>query len=100
MAQISSGQAQWLQIACALVQLANILILDECTSALDTNRAAVLQMMMDAMARCTTVMIMHKLPVMHVCDRIVVLQDSRIAEQGTYEQLMERNGMFVQLANG
>ena len=55
---------------------------------------------MDAMTGHTMVMIMHKLLVMRVCDRIVVLQDGRITEQGIYEQLMERNGMFVQLANG
>jgi ATP-binding cassette, subfamily B (MDR/TAP), member 1 len=100
-ALISGGQAQRLQIARALVRPAHILILDECTSALDgANQAAVLQTMLDAAAGRTTVMVTHKLPVMRMCDRIVVVQEGTVAEQGTYDELMEKKGVFVQLANG
>ncbi|KAH9034708.1 P-loop containing nucleoside triphosphate hydrolase protein [Lactarius pseudohatsudake] len=100
-ALISGGQAQRLQIARALVRPANVLILDECTSALDgANQAAVLATVLGAKAGRTTIMITHKLPVMRMCDRIVVVHEGRIAEQGTYDQLVARRGVFAQLASG
>ncbi|KAI9464106.1 P-loop containing nucleoside triphosphate hydrolase protein [Lactarius psammicola] len=100
-ALISGGQAQRLQIARALVRPANVLILDECTSALDgANQAAVLATVLDAKAGRTTIMITHKLPVMRMCDRILVVHEGKIAEQGTYEQLIARKGVFAQLASG
>jgi ATP-binding cassette, subfamily B (MDR/TAP), member 1 len=98
---ISGGQAQRLQIARALVRPANVLILDECTSALDgANQAAVLSTVLGAKAGRTTIMITHKLPVMRMCDRILVVHEGRIAEQGTYEELIARRGVFAQLASG
>jgi ATP-binding cassette subfamily B (MDR/TAP) protein 1 len=100
-ALISGGQAQRLQIARALVRPANVLILDECTSALDgANQAAVLSTVLGAKAGRTTVMITHKLPVMRMCDRIIVVHEGKVAEQGTYEQLISRRGVFAQLASG
>ncbi|KAI0265438.1 P-loop containing nucleoside triphosphate hydrolase protein [Gloeopeniophorella convolvens] len=100
-ALISGGQAQRLQIARALVRPAHVLILDECTSALDgANQAAVLTTVLGAKAGRTTLMITHKLPVMRMCDRIVVVHEGRIAEQGTYEELTARRGVFAQLASG
>ncbi|KAF5328410.1 hypothetical protein D9619_013237 [Psilocybe cf. subviscida] len=106
-ALISGGQAQRLQIARALVRPARVLILDECTSALDAeNQAAVLETIAGIAARSrkgsrrTTVMVTHKLQVMRMCDRIVVLQDGEVREQGTYEELLERKGVFATLASG
>ncbi|KAF9462182.1 P-loop containing nucleoside triphosphate hydrolase protein [Collybia nuda] len=98
---ISGGQAQRLQIARALARPSKILILDECTSALDpANQAAVMETIREAKVGRTTVMVTHKLPVMQMCDRILVVHEGIIAEQGTYDQLMERKGVFAKLASG
>ncbi|KAJ7485153.1 P-loop containing nucleoside triphosphate hydrolase protein [Mycena galericulata] len=98
---ISGGQAQRLQIARALARPSKILILDECTSALDdANQAAVLDTIRQAKLGRTTVMITHKIPVMMMCDRILVVHDGRIAEQGTYDELMQRREVFAALVKG
>ncbi|OBZ76058.1 Multidrug resistance protein 2 [Grifola frondosa] len=98
---ISGGQAQRLQIARALARPARILILDECTSSLDAaNQAAVMETLRHAKVGRTTLVVTHKLPLMQMCDRIVVVHDGAIAEEGTYESLMERRGIFAQLASG
>ncbi|KAJ7207987.1 P-loop containing nucleoside triphosphate hydrolase protein [Mycena pura] len=98
---VSGGQAQRLQIARALVRPARILILDECTSALDDeNQAAILDTIRRARVGRTIVMITHKVPVMKICDRILVVHKGRIAEEGTYDQLMSRAGEFAALIKG
>ncbi|KAJ7640444.1 P-loop containing nucleoside triphosphate hydrolase protein [Mycena polygramma] len=100
-ALISGGQAQRLQIARALARPSKILILDECTSALDdANQAAVLDTIRHAKVGRTTVMITHKIPVMMMCDRLLVVHDGRIAEQGTYDELIQRQGVFAALVRG
>ncbi|KAH0831339.1 P-loop containing nucleoside triphosphate hydrolase protein [Lanmaoa asiatica] len=82
-ALISGGQAQRLQIARALVRPSKILILDECTSALDgANQAAVIETIRGAKVGRTTVMVTHKVEVMRMCDRVVVIEDGRVAEEG------------------
>ncbi|KAG2130150.1 P-loop containing nucleoside triphosphate hydrolase protein [Suillus bovinus] len=98
---ISGGQAQRLQVARALARPAKILILDECTSALDpANQTAVLETIQAAKVGRTTIMVTHKVPVMKMCDRILVVEDGQVREQGTYESLMEGKGLFARLANG
>jgi ATP-binding cassette subfamily B (MDR/TAP) protein 1 len=100
-ALISGGQAQRLQIARALARPSKILILDECTSALDdANQAAVLDTIRHAKVGRTTVMITHKIPVMRMCDRLLVVHDGRIAEEGTYDELIRRQGVFAALVRG
>ncbi|KAF8965780.1 P-loop containing nucleoside triphosphate hydrolase protein [Flammula alnicola] len=103
-ALISGGQAQRLQIARALARPARVLILDECTSALDAeNQVAVLETiagLAKGEERRTTVMVTHKMQVMRMCDRIVVLHEGEVREQGTYEELMEMKGVFATLASG
>ncbi|KAI1782829.1 P-loop containing nucleoside triphosphate hydrolase protein [Ganoderma leucocontextum] len=100
-ALISGGQAQRLQIARALARPARILILDECTSALDTtNQAAVMETLRHAKVGRTTLVVTHKLAMMRMCDRILVVHNGVVAEQGSYEELMDRRGVFAQLANG
>ncbi len=100
-ALISGGQAQRLQIARAFVRPSNVLVLDECTSSLDnTNQAAVLTTVLGAKASRTTIMITHKLPVMRMCDRIIVVHEGKIAEQGSYDELIAKRGVFAQLASG
>lgn len=98
---ISGGQAQRLQIARALARPSNIMILDECTSALDSaNQAAVMEAIYQSRAGNTLVMITHKLPLMKQCDRILVVHDGRIAEHGSYSELMDRKGLFASLTTG
>lgn len=98
---ISGGQAQRLSIARALARPSRILILDECTSALDPeNQAAVMETIKHAKVGRTTLMVTHKPQVMRMCDRIVVVHDGAVAEQGTYEDLIARRGVFATLASG
>ena len=98
---ISGGQAQRLQIARALARPSQILILDECTSALDgANQAAVLETIRSAKVGRTTVMVTHKVEVMRMCDRVVVIEDGKVAEEGRYDVLVERKGLFAKLASG
>lgn len=98
---ISGGQAQRIQIARALSRPARVLILDECTSALDpANQAAVLETILATKVGRTTMMITHKVAVMQMCDRIIVINDGRVVEEGTYDNLMARRGFFANLASG
>ncbi|KAF8147748.1 P-loop containing nucleoside triphosphate hydrolase protein, partial [Mycena galopus ATCC 62051] len=100
-ALISGGQAQRLQIARALARPSKVLILDECTSALDdANQAAVLDTIRHAKIGRTTVMITHKVAVMRMCDRVLVVHEGRIAEEGRFDELMRRQGVFAALVGG
>ncbi|TRM60007.1 P-loop containing nucleoside triphosphate hydrolase protein [Schizophyllum amplum] len=105
-ARLSGGQKQRLQIARALARLGvhvgrGVLVLDECTSALDAeSQRGVLEAVSRAKEGRTTVMITHKLEAMQMCDRIVLIQDGQVAEEGTFNQLMERRGVFATLARG
>ncbi|WVQ71433.1 hypothetical protein IAR50_000970 [Cryptococcus sp. DSM 104548] len=95
---ISGGQAQRLQIARALCRTSRILILDECTSALDNDNAkAVLDTIVKIKAHRTTVFITHSVEAMQRCDRIICLGDGRVEEEGTFEDLVRRGGVFAQL---
>jgi len=96
---ISGGEAQRLQIARAFARPCKILILDECTSALDPkNEAAILDTVRRAKFGRKTIMVTHKLPVMKLCDRILVMHEGMVAEDGTYGNLMAKNGIFAHLA--
>ena len=87
---VSGGQAKRLQIARALARPSKILILDECTLALDpSNQTAVLEVR-HARAGRTAVMVMHKLSVMRMCGRILVLHDGEVAEHGTCDSVVEK----------
>ena len=96
---ISGGQAQRIQIARALVRNTGILILDECTSALDVeNQRAIMSTIKQVKVGRTTVVITHKLPVMQMADRILVIDNGGVTEEGTYDDLMTRKGTFWKLA--
>ncbi|GAA5977439.1 hypothetical protein JCM10908_004980 [Rhodotorula pacifica] len=99
---ISGGQAQRLQMARALLQPRELLILDECTSALDpTNQRLVLDTVMRIKEGRTTVVITHKLAVMEKCDRLLVMANGRVVETGTVAELRTRpHGTFASLASG
>ncbi|KAG9031180.1 hypothetical protein FRB95_003084 [Tulasnella sp. JGI-2019a] len=98
---ISGGQAQRIQLARALVNgKANVLILDEFTSALDIdNQEALMATVMNLKEGRTTVIVTHKLPVMRKCDRILVLDQGTIVEEGHYDALMATKGHFWNLAS-
>jgi subfamily B ATP-binding cassette protein MsbA len=96
--QLSGGQRQRLAIARALLKDAPILILDEATSALDSDSERMVQ---DALERLmterTTLVIAHRLSTIRNADRIVVLVDGTIAEEGTHEELLARKSEYSRL---
>lgn len=95
---ISGGQMQRILIARAIVGNPAILIFDEATSALDNVTQAAVSSNLDKM-KVTRIVVAHRLSTIKNCDRILVLKDGRIAEEGSYESLMARRGMFYALAS-
>ncbi len=95
---ISKGQRQLLTIARAMLSDARMLILDEATSNVDTRTEMKIQKAMRSlMADKTCFVIAHRLSTIRHADLILVVQDGRIAEQGSHEELMEKRGVYYQM---
>ncbi len=95
---LSGGQRQRIAIARALLADAPVLLLDEATSALDTRtEAAVTEALARAQSGRTTLVIAHRLSTVMGADKIIVLDQGRLVEEGTHDSLMARKGLYAQL---
>lgn len=94
---ISGGQRQRILIARSIVNNPRILLLDEATSALDNTTQTIVTSSLEAM-HCTRIIVAHRLSTIRNVDRILVMEAGRIAEAGSYDELMAENGIFAQLA--
>ena len=93
---ISGGQRQRLMIARAVAPKPKILMFDEATSALDNMTQKKVSESLDAL-KCTRIVIAHRLSTIKQCDRIIVLDQGKIIEDGKYDELIAKNGFFAEL---
>lgn len=96
--KLSGGQRQRVAIARALLKDAPILILDEATSALDSESEVLIQEALRTLMKGrTTLVIAHRLSTIQKMDRIIVMEDGAITEEGTHSQLLKRKGTYARL---
>ena len=93
---ISGGQKQRLLIARALVKNPRILLLDEATSALDNKTQAIVTASLK-LRNVTRIAIAHRLSTIQDADHIIVMQSGEISEKGTFEELMDKSGLFASM---
>lgn len=96
---LSGGQKQRIAIARAILRDAPILLLDEATSALDAESEHAVQRAVEELARTrTTLIVAHRLATVKKADRIIVMEDGKIAAQGTHDALVAEGGLYARLA--
>ena len=100
MDNISPGQKQLLTIARTILSNKQILVLDEATSSVDTRTEKIIQRAMDQlMEDRTSFIIAHRLSTVRDADKIIVIDDGQIIEQGTHEELLEQKGYYYNTLN-
>ena len=96
--RLSGGQKQRISIARVFLKNPAILILDEATSALDNITEILIQQALDELCRGrTTIVVAHRLSTIRNADMIAVISDGKVTEQGTHDELMEKNGLYAGL---
>ena len=96
--KLSGGQRQRIAIARAILKDAPILILDEATSALDSESEVYIQKALEQLMQGrTTIVVAHRLSTIQKMDRIIVLQDGHITEDGKHKDLLKKKGMYATL---
>ncbi len=97
---LSGGQKQRVSIARALIKDAPVLLLDDCLSAVDTEtEERILNNLTDISAQKTTIIVTHRVSSAKNADKIIILNDGEIIEQGTHNQLISKNGYYTNLYN-
>ena len=93
---ISGGQRQRILIARALVNKPSILLFDEATSALDNRSQSIVTQSLDKL-NATRIVVAHRLSTIRNCDRVIVIDAGRVAEIGTFDELVAQGGIFSEL---
>ena len=97
---LSVGQKQLVCIARALLKKSKVVILDEATASIDFQTDIIIQkVMQERLIDCTVIMIAHRVATVENCDRVMVLDNGKISEFDTIENLKQRNGLYAQLVN-
>ncbi|MCQ2586575.1 MAG: ABC transporter ATP-binding protein/permease [Treponema sp.] len=91
---LSGGQKQRITIARALARKTPVLVLDDSTSALDTETEQEIQQVLNDLTGMTKIIIAHRISSVRKADKIIVLENGKIAEMGTHQQLLEKNGLY------
>jgi ABC-type multidrug transport system fused ATPase/permease subunit len=98
--RLSGGQKQRIAIARAILKDTPVLILDEATSAVDNETEALIQQAIDELSKSRTVVVIaHRLSTVMKADKIIVLEEGKIKEQGTHKELLDKNGLYAKLCS-